>query len=347
MQDFPTSLLSTHSQQPMFNNWQVVAQGWYIACPQRQLRKGQVKSLELCGQPLVVFRGLDGKVRALDAFCPHLGTNLGIGQVEGNWLRCAFHHWAFDGSGQCQQIPCQKHIPAKAKVSAYATAEKYGFIWIYPEATAAEELPEFEELQGKPVITLPETAFERSCHHHICMMNGIDVQHLKTIHQLDIQMELSIDQHPSGSQIDFTLWGELPQTTWRERLGRQLLGSHYEYSMRYRDGCIGMLTMMKQVRFLPPLHLIYAYTPIAAGRTRIQPIYVTKQRRGLIGLGLSYCLLLLTRLLYWMLRDEDGKIYDNIRFAPDVLLPIDAPLVEYMAYVNRLKPAHWSRQRES
>lgn len=331
-------------QQSIFNNWQIIAKGWYIACPEHEIRQGQAKSLELCGQRIVVFRGRDGQVRALDAFCPHLGTDLGIGRVEGNWLRCVFHQWAFDGDGQCQHIPCQVEIPAWATLSAYATAEKYGFIWVYPEATAPESVPEFDELVGKAVITLPETAFERTCHHHICMMNGIDVQHLKTVHHLDIQMALSIHQHVSGTQIDFTLTGQLPQTTWRERLGRRLLGSRYEYSMRYAGGCIGLLTMMKQVKLLPPLHLIYAYTPVAVGRTRIQPIYVTEKRRGVIGLLISYCLLFLTRLLYFMLRDEDGQIYDNIQFRPNLLLPIDAPLAKYMAYVNRLAPSRWSQK---
>lgn len=81
----------------IFNNWDVVAKGWYIACPSRDLLRCQAKSLDICGQKIVVFRGQDGTVRALDAYCPHLGTDLGIGRVDGNLIRCFFHHWAFDG----------------------------------------------------------------------------------------------------------------------------------------------------------------------------------------------------------------------------------------------------------
>ncbi|BAY30792.1 Rieske [2Fe-2S] domain-containing protein [Nostoc carneum NIES-2107] len=327
----------------IFNNWNIVAKGWYIACTSKELPQKQAKSVEICGQRITIFRGEDGRVRALDAYCPHLGTDLGIGQVQGNWIRCAFHHWAFDETGICKNIPCQSEIPNQAKVQAYATAEKYGFIWIYPDAVAPEGVADFDELKGKEIVAQPDKAFERSCHHHICMMNGIDAQHLKTIHHLDIKMDLSLHRSELGTQIDFTMRGQFPQTTWRERLGNKFLGSSYEYLMRYANGCIGLLTMMKNVRLFPPLHMIYAYTPIAPGRTRIQPIYVTAKRNGFVGYLLSKFLLFCTRLAYYMLRDEDGKIYDNIRFNHKLLLSIDQPLAKYMEYVNQLEPSRWSK----
>ncbi|WP_292861129.1 aromatic ring-hydroxylating dioxygenase subunit alpha [Nostoc sp. LPT] len=173
----------------IFNNWNVIAKGWYIACPSHKIPKKTAKSVEGCGQKIAIFRGEDGQARALDAYCPHLGTDLGIGKVDGNWIRCAFHHWAFDETGFCQNIPCQSEIPTQAKLQAYATEEKYGFIWIYPDAEAPEGVADFDELKGKEIITQADIAFERSCHHHICMMNGIDAQHLKTIHHLDIKMD--------------------------------------------------------------------------------------------------------------------------------------------------------------
>ncbi|OLP17093.1 Rieske (2Fe-2S) protein [Leptolyngbya sp. 'hensonii'] len=327
----------------IFNNWDVVAQGWYIACASRSLPREQARSVELCGQRLVVFRGVDGRVRALDAYCPHMGTDLGIGRVEGNQIRCFFHHWAFDETGQCQNIPCGEGIPPQAQVRAYAVTEQYGFIWVYPDQVAPEGLAEFDELRGHPIVCQADRAFERNCHHHICMMNGIDAQHLQTVHRLHVQMNLSLQQNQTGTIVDFTLHGQFPATTWREKMGRQVLGPTYTYAMRYAHGCLGLLTVMKNVRLVPPLHMIYAYTPVAPGRTRIQPIYVTRQRQGLGGWLVSQLLLGLTRLAYYLLRDEDGLIYDHIQFSPQALLPIDRPIVAYMQYVNRLEPSIWSR----
>ena len=172
------------------------------------------------------------------------------------------------------------------------------------------------------------------------MINGIDVQHLQTVHHLPVDLKLSL--HQEGAQIDFTLSGEFLNTNWRERLGRTILGPRYAYSMRYAHGCLGLLTMMKEVRWIPELHMIYAYRPTETGETFIQPIYVTKKRRGLLGWVITHLLLWLTRLSYYALRGEDGKIYDNIQFRTDHLLPVDAPIAHYVKYVNGLVPSQWS-----
>ncbi|MGD1804830.1 Rieske 2Fe-2S domain-containing protein [Dapis sp. BLCC M126] len=327
----------------IFNNFDVVAKGWYIACSSQEILLGQAKSIELCGQKIVLFRGQDGKVNAMDAYCPHLGTDLGIGKVDGNYIRCFFHHWAFDGSGKCQDIPCQNTIPKRAKLQAYATDEKYGFIWVYPDLKAPEGVVEFDNLKGKNILSIADRAFTRSCHHHICMMNGIDAQHLRTVHKINIEMDLKLQQNSTGNIIDFTLSGQFTNQTFREKIGRKILGDRYEYTMRYADGCIGLLTIMKNVKLLPQLYMIYAYIPLANGKTRVQPIYITEKRPGIWGNLVARFLIFSTKLAYYMLRDEDGKVYDNIRFNPNLLLDIDASLTKYMEYVNQLKISLWSK----
>lgn len=327
----------------IFNNEQVIAKGWYIVCPSVEIAKKKVKSIDICGKKIVLFRTEKGTVKALDAYCPHLGTDLGIGKVEGDLIRCFFHHWGFDGDGNCQDIPCQSAIPEKAKLQAYATGEKYGFIWVYPESKAPESVADFEDLKGKEVITKAGKAFERDCHHHICMMNGIDAQHLKTVHQLNLEMLIEYQENNYGTCIDFILKGKFPDTNFKEKIARKFLGANYQYSMRYANGCMGLLTIMQNVRLFPPLYMIYAYTPLVGGKTRIQPIYVTAKRQGVFGWLTNRLLIFFTQVFYHMLRGEDGKIYDNIHFKPNVLLPIDVPLVKYINYVNNLEPSIWSR----
>ena len=329
----------------IFNNWDIVAKGWYLVTASKDIPNKTVKSFDICGQRIVIFRGEDGKIRALDAHCPHMGTDLGIGSVDGNQVRCFFHHWAFDGEGQCQDIPCQDHIPPGATLQAYATDEKYGFIWIYPDSTAPTAVAEFDELKGHKLAVVADSPLTRKCHHHICMINGIDVQHLQTVHHLPVELSLSLQQ--AGEQIDFTLSGEFLNTNWRERLGRAILGPRYAYSMRYAHGCLGLLTMMKEVRWIPQLYMLYAYRPVSGKtgekETFIQPIYVTKKRSGPVGWVITQLLLWLTRLSYYALRGEDGMIYDNIRFSTERLLPVDEPIARYVKYVNGLVPSRWSQ----
>ena len=138
----------------VFGNWGVIAKGWYFACRSADLPCGRALPVELYGQRLVVFRGANGLARTLDAFCPHMGTDLAEGRVVENTLRCYFHHWAFDGTGRCTSIPAQpaQARPAKARVNAYATAERYGCVWVWPEAEAPGPVPEFEGLQGAEIV---------------------------------------------------------------------------------------------------------------------------------------------------------------------------------------------------
>lgn len=333
-------------KQRVFNNWDVVAKGWYIACASGDVPRRTAKSITLCDRPLVLFRGDDGQVRALDAHCPHMGTDLSIGRVEGNTIRCFFHHWAFDGAGQCRDIPCQTEIPPRAHTQGYATEEKYGFIWVYPEAIAPEPVAEFDELKGADLAILPDQPLERRCHHHVCMMNGIDAQHLQTVHKLNITMHLDLQENTAGTVMDFTLSGKFPSTNLRERLMRKVLGDRYAYTMRYAHGSLGLLTLMKEVKRIPRLHMLYAYVPVNGEKTRIQPIYVARKRPGPLGWFITWALLHLTRLCYYFLRDEDGLIYDNIQFNPHTLLTIDEPILRYMSYVNRLPPSRWSKSSQ-
>ncbi len=59
------------------------------------------------GLNLAVFRGEDGQAYALDAYCPHMGANLGAGgRVVGNCVECPFHGWQFRGdTGKCTSVP--------------------------------------------------------------------------------------------------------------------------------------------------------------------------------------------------------------------------------------------------
>lgn len=50
------------------------------------------------------------------------------------------------------------------------------------------------------------------------------------------------------------------------------------YTMRYVDGTIGLLHTLEQVHWFgrypaEPTRMLFAYTPLAPGRTHVQPIY--------------------------------------------------------------------------
>lgn len=81
--------------------------GWFAIEQSRNIKRGQAKSVDILGENLVIFRSNSNEVFVLDAYCPHMGANLGVdGIVKGNCIECPFHAWKFSGeTGECVDIP--------------------------------------------------------------------------------------------------------------------------------------------------------------------------------------------------------------------------------------------------
>jgi len=340
-----TQPLSTHR---VFNNWNVVAKGWYLVCESKKLKVSSVNSFNINGQSIAIFRDGHGKVHAMDGYCAHMGVDLGIGKVINNNLRCFFHHWQYDKNGDCVHIPAQKEIPKKACLKGYRTSEKYGHIWVYPSKNGPDDVLEIPALEGVDIVSRAGKSYKRKCHYHITMINGIDPQHLSTVHGINIKMDINIKEDTSN-RIDIELRGEVPATNIKEKIWKYVLGNNYAYSMKYADGTLAALTTMKDVKLfnkfkiIPELYMLFAYKSDGLQNTIVNTIFVTKKRKGLFGPLKSHFILWITSQLLKVLQGEDGEVYENIRFKTDCLLPIDAPVAKYIKYINGLAVSKWSR----
>ena len=81
--------------------------GWFIVAFASDLDAGQVKRLHYFGEELVLFRTESGQVHVMDAYCQHLGANLGVGgTVEGENIACPWHGWRYGlTDGECSTLP--------------------------------------------------------------------------------------------------------------------------------------------------------------------------------------------------------------------------------------------------
>lgn len=78
--------------------------GWFIVGPSRDIKPGQVVNIDKWGENIALFRGKDGVLYALEAYCAHMGANIAIeGKVKNdNCLQCPFHGWTYSGqTGEC------------------------------------------------------------------------------------------------------------------------------------------------------------------------------------------------------------------------------------------------------
>lgn len=159
---------------------------WYQVAWSKELQRKDIKSVTLCGRPLVVFRGEDGIVNALDAHCPHLGAHLGVkGKVCGNQIKCAFHGWQFDGSGACRKIPSNPKITTKMNTRAWRVVERYGIIFVHfdPEGVATNDpFVDIPVLDGKEWGEPVGKAHNIHTRHSDVLENGVDMEHFNSVH---------------------------------------------------------------------------------------------------------------------------------------------------------------------
>ena len=159
---------------------------WYMIEYSDALAPGQVKPLQYFGRDLVLFRGEDGQVRLLDAFCPHMGAHLGYGgKIEGNEIRCPFHAWKFDGSGTCTEIPYSDKIPKRAKIDPWHVIERNGLIlaWCNEEGGDPEwEIPEVPEYASDEWTDYEKREWKIKTHNIEMGENQVDSAHFRYLH---------------------------------------------------------------------------------------------------------------------------------------------------------------------
>lgn len=118
------------------------ARGWHCFGLEREIKKGEVTSLEAFGTKLVAYRGQDDKIRVMDGVCPHMGANLALGKVTENNLECPFHSWQWGDGGHCKHIPYSDRIPPKAKIREWEVMIENELLFIWHDH---EELPSIPE----------------------------------------------------------------------------------------------------------------------------------------------------------------------------------------------------------
>src|ERR1700704_4386456 len=104
--------------------------------------------VQLLSERLVAFRDTQGRVGLLDEFCAHRRASLWFGRNEENGLRCPYHGWKYDASGQCVDVPSEPQESAfcgKVKIKSYPCVERGGAVWAYMgQPEAKPPFPQFE-----------------------------------------------------------------------------------------------------------------------------------------------------------------------------------------------------------
>ncbi|WP_299322560.1 aromatic ring-hydroxylating dioxygenase subunit alpha [Parasphingopyxis sp.] len=179
----------------------VFAESWYPVCLSSELKKGELRSETFLDGKIIVFRGEDGVARAMSAYCPHLGADLGVGAVVGNNVQCAFHRWEFDGDGVCAKTGIGDPAPKRARLFKFPTQEVYGVVWVFNGEKPHWEIPSFEVPDDKIVYRTYRFPDYFNCDPWVFAANTPDMQHFKVVHKTEFATE---DPHAG---VDWDDWG--------------------------------------------------------------------------------------------------------------------------------------------
>jgi len=291
-------------------------QSWFPLALAREVVPGQVVGRDFLGTRVILYRDADGRALVQSAFCPHLGADLSVGQVIDGQIRCAYHHWRFDCSGRCVDIPAGDKIPPGARIATYPSAEAWGLVWAFNGEAPLFSVP------GIPGATEREVCYEahlrgtRAVDPWVAVSNGVDFQHLRTLHGLAAAADpdaVTVTQH------------------------------HMEYRIEapsfMQHGLITGVNTFSQHVVLggEDLYMLFSGAPMAHGRTMGFYVYgVPDPGTGHAGAGAKLEGL---RGFVQRLIAEDAPVLDTIRFRPRVLVASDRHLARFLKFVREFPRA--------
>jgi phthalate 4,5-dioxygenase oxygenase subunit len=141
--------------------------------------------VKVLSERLIAFRDTDGRYGLIDEFCAHRGASLWFGRNEEGGLRCVYHGWKYDVTGQCLEVPSEPEhskFCRNVRLTSYPLVKVGDILWTYLGDTAKRPpLPEFEFVQVAPEQTYTSKRWQE-CNWLQALEGGIDSSHVSWLH---------------------------------------------------------------------------------------------------------------------------------------------------------------------
>lgn len=321
-----------------------VPEGWYWLMRSDEIKKGKAYPAKFLKNDLVLYRGEDDQVRAFDAYCPHMGAHLCDGFVEQNSIRCPFHYWKYDELGKCTEIPAQKEVGNIPGLKSHKVREAYGLVWLWTgHEEDTEQIPVIPELVGIPLDSTLGSNFVKNCHPNVVMINAIDIQHFRSVHQLIVDLDMKVTPL-SNRCIQFSNTTPMPEKNAFLRFAKRFYAKALTYEMTYWWGHTG--SVMVGPDFLH-FYIIFALRPTLDGKTEGQTILVTKKRKGLFGALVNPILLFATKLVGDYFAKGDTIIFTRINFQFRTPIRADKAVIDFVEHYEAQNPSAKYSSKES
>ena len=178
---------------------------WHPVYLARDLPAGWAKPLRILGEDFTLYRGEGGTPHVSAFRCAHRGTQLSTGWVEGDSIRCFYHGWKYDETGQCTEMPAEDaSFPPKVKIRSYPCEEYLGLIFAYLGEGEPPPRPRFPELEGEGLLTTSK--YLRPCNYWNNLESNMDELHVAFVHRESVfsDVGLNVDiPEVSGEETEY------------------------------------------------------------------------------------------------------------------------------------------------
>ena len=180
---------------------------WHPIAATAELDENPTKEVRLLGEDLALYRDRSGQYGLVERYCAHRRVNLAYGIPEERGLRCMYHGWLYDETGQCIEQPFEETVRPesrfkdKIKLPGYPVQEQSGLLFAYLGPAPAPYLPLWGPLVWDNVVR--EVAItEISCNWLQCMENSLDPRPRRMatplLHQLRLDAPGKDCRHPAS-----------------------------------------------------------------------------------------------------------------------------------------------------
>lgn len=147
---------------------------------------------ELLGEKLIAFRDTEGRYGLVEEFCAHRRVSLWFGRVEEGGIRCPYHGWKYDHTGQCVDVPSEPEESGfcqSIKLQSYPLIKVGDVLWTHmgdPENPPPE--PEWEFVTVAPEQTVTTKRIQE-CNWLQALEGGIDSSHVSFLHSQELERD--------------------------------------------------------------------------------------------------------------------------------------------------------------
>lgn len=165
-------------------------EGWFGVGWSKDFPENQPIQRRLFGEDIVFYRGNNGRLIAMNAYCPHQGASLAVGgRIDGDCIVCPFHGWSWNADGSNADVPYSAKGAVGVRNRTWPVQEVYNHVFVWSSWRSDEprwDLPDISFLDDPRVYwnvdDSTRTWINRRMVPQMVTENIVDFSHIKYVH---------------------------------------------------------------------------------------------------------------------------------------------------------------------